>query len=155
MTKTPKGGKSLEPVDLRLSEGDLLWLEGIIEGEGSISLDRRPATKYEVSTSPPAPYLCITMTDKDVVNRIGFLLNMKTRLLNRKTTAGKSEYRVRAGRRQTLIHLFPLLLPHMGIRRKDKMQEAIDALDAWKVWYANGGRSKMSKRGYDASLGKK
>lgn len=155
MTKTPKGDKSLEVVDLRLSESNLVWLAGIIEGEGTIGFDRRAADKYKTSTSPPAPHFAVTMTDFDVIERIAKLVNKNVHYPKRKTKGGKSEYRVRVEDRQTLIHLFPLLLPHMGIRRKARMQEAIDALDAWKAWYADGGRSRMSKIGYDAGLGKK
>ena len=37
-----------------MTEIEIAWFAGIIEGEGSFGLDKRSAGKYKVSTAPPA-----------------------------------------------------------------------------------------------------
>jgi hypothetical protein len=45
--------------------------------------------------------------------------------------------------------LLPRLFPHLGKRRllKAQVQVCIEALEDWKKWLAEGGRSKMAKLG--------
>jgi len=52
-----------------LSEIDIAWLAGLLEGEGSFLLDNRSAKRFKVSTSPPFPFIKIQMTDEDVIKK--------------------------------------------------------------------------------------
>ena len=41
---------------LSLTEIEIAWLAGLIEGEGNFGLDARSATRCKVSTAPASPY---------------------------------------------------------------------------------------------------
>lgn len=58
-----------------MTEIEVAWLAGLLEGEGSFGLDTRALHKYKVSTAPPAPYIKISMVDKDVIERVAVLVN--------------------------------------------------------------------------------
>ena len=64
--------------DLMLSETDVAWLAGLLEGEGTFLLDNRSATRYEESTVPPSPVLRISMTDQDIIDRVAKMLDKKS-----------------------------------------------------------------------------
>lgn len=132
---------------LALNEVEIAWIAGLLEGEGSFGLDLRSKKRYKVSTAPAAPYMKISMVDEDVIARLSHLLNKTYFSPRRKTSTGKTVYILHVGDRETLEYLLPRLLPYFGARRTQRVQECIDALDAWKIWYQQGGRSEMAKQG--------
>lgn len=132
--------------DLQLSETDIVWLAGLLEGEGTFLLDRRAATLYEESTSPPSPILRVSMTDGDVIARVAKMLNKKPFIATAKTKGNKIEHIVSCQARPPLFYLLPRLLPYMGERRTIEIQKCIDALEDWKIWYLRGGRRKSSSK---------
>jgi hypothetical protein len=67
--------------------------------------------------------------------------------VSRKTSTGKTVYVVHIGDRATLLYLLPVLLPHLGERRQKRVQECLDALTAWQLWYSTGKRKEMAKQG--------
>ncbi len=138
-----------------LSETDIAWIAGLLEGEGSFGLDRRSATRYKVSTAPPAPYVSISMTDEDVIARLSHLLHKSFFSPRRRTAKGKQVYTLFIGDRETLSWLLPRLFPYFGKRRQQSVQECLDALAAWERWYREGGRSKMASEGGRARQQKK
>ncbi len=135
-----------------LTEIEIAWLAGLFEGEASFGLDTRSIKRYKVSTSPPALFIKIAMVDEDIIKRVSKLVNKNYFSPTRRTVKQKQVYIVHIGDRKTLIELLPKLFPYFGERRKLKVQECIDALDAWQKWYSSGGRQKMAKQG---SLSKK
>ena len=98
------------------------------------------------------------MTDRDVIDeveaKVAKMVDKKYFTPERKTKTSKTVYGVSVGDRQTLYYLLPLLLPHMGERRAARIQGAIDAIAQWMEWVEKGGRSEMSRRGYNSGLGK-
>lgn len=140
------------PKELNLKPTEIAWLAGLLEGEGSFGLDRRSSTKYIHSTSPPAPYIQLSMVDEDIIKRVADLVDKKYHKLNRKTNANKHVFKVPIGDRATLRALLPDLLPYFGLRRKANVQECLVELQRWEQWYINGGRSQshMAKSKYSA-----
>ncbi len=56
-------------------------------------------------------------------------------------------YILHIGDRYTLSLLLPRIFPYLGNRRQKSVQECLDALKAWEIWYSTGGRQKMAKQG--------
>ena len=79
---------------LSLSEIEIAWLAGLIEGEGNFGLDARSAKRYKVSTAPPFLYLKISMVDQDIIERVSKLVNKKYFSPTRLTVKSKPVYTV-------------------------------------------------------------
>ena len=90
-----------------LSEIDIAWLAGLLEGEGSFKVDARSATRYKVSSSPPSPFIKIQMVDEDVIKKVATMVNKKMFSPKRKTVKNKQTYQVHIGDRPTLRILPP------------------------------------------------
>lgn len=131
--------------DLSLSETDIAWLAGLLEGEGSFRLDDRPSKRYLKSTAPPAPVMKVSMTDKDIIERVSKMLKKDYYQASRKTTGNKTEYIVSCQVRSILIYLLPQLLPYFGERRSAQVKKCIDALEDWKKWDSERSLRKASK----------
>lgn len=134
-------------MSLNLTETEIAWLSGLFEGEASFGIDSRSQTKYKVSSSPPSPFIKISMVDEDVIKKVADLLNRTYFSPSRKTSKGKAVYTLHIGDRDTLIYLLPRLFPYLGKRRQESVQKCIDVLTAWQIWYTAGGRSEMAKQG--------
>jgi len=110
---------------LDLSEIEIAWLLhffftkkciGLLEGEGNFGLDARSAKRYNVSTAPPSLFLRISMTDRDIIERVSKLVNKNCFSPTRLTAKGKRVYIVHVGDRATLAMLLPRLFPYFGKR---------------------------------------
>lgn len=134
-------------MNLSLTEIEIAWIAGLLEGEGSFGLDKRSVKRYKQSTSPPLPYIQISMVDEDVIGRFSKLVNKTYYSPRRRTSKGKVFYKLHIGDRKTLFYLLPRIFPYLGKRRQQSVQECLDALEAWVQWYASGGRSKMARLG--------
>ena len=145
--------KTVDTVDLELSDVKITWLSGLMEGEGTFGINESSSKRYENSTSPPAPTFSISMTDEDVIDKVAEMLGKKPFSPKRKTVKDKKVYTVSTESRPVLAYLLPLLLPHLGERRATQVKKQIDLLDKYKIWYEEGGRSKQAKLGYNAGLG--
>lgn len=131
----------------QLSEIEIAWLAGLFEGEATFGIDKRSKIRYPKSTSPPSPYIRISMIDKDIIERVATLLEGKPFVPKRKTSAGNEVYTLHIGDRKTLCELLPLILPYLGQRRQKRVQECLQLLQEWKDWEQQGGRSQMAAEG--------
>lgn len=130
-----------------MSETQIAWFAGLLEGEGTFGLDARSAKRYVRSTSPPASYIKIAMTDEDVINKAAKMVGKNVNYPKRATTSGKQVYILGIGDRASLRFILPRLLPYLGERRGAKAQLAINALNNHTEWVASGGLSEMAKEG--------
>ena len=99
-----------------MNRDDLLWLAGLLEGEGTFDLHKR---KY--------PRIRLGMTDRDVVGRAADLLGANLRVsipLDGTKTMFHTEI---SGQRAAAI--LRLLLPLMGARRSGKIGEILGGYD--------------------------
>jgi hypothetical protein len=91
---------------------DLLWLAGLLEGEGSFDAHRG---KY--------PRIRLAMTDRDVVGRAASLMDSKIRLSLHPAPAKPTWHTELSGARAAAV--MSLILPHMGSRRSGKIAEVL------------------------------
>lgn len=111
---------------MQISESDLAWLVGILEGEGSFhaSLVGHPG-RYKIR-----PRIELQMADKDIVNRAQRLLGGALRGYqpNKRTKDGapvKFMWRTsRTGR--PAAEWMQQLFPHMGVRRQEQIGLALE-----------------------------
>lgn len=95
-----------------MTRDDLIWLAGLLEGEGSFDLHKG---RY--------PRIRVGMTDRDVVGRAATLMGAKVRLSLKPAPAKAMFHAEVSGERATA--LMRLLLPHMGARRSAKIAEVL------------------------------
>lgn len=91
---------------------DLIWLAGLLEGEGCFDLHRG---KY--------PRIRLAMTDRDVVGRAATLMGCSLRLSLRKSPQKSTWHAETSGARAADI--LWQLLPHMGARRSQKIADSL------------------------------
>lgn len=87
---------------------DLLWLAGLLEGEGSFDLHRG---KY--------PRIRVGMTDRDVIGRAATLLGARVRLSLKPAPNAAMWHAEVSGTKAAEI--MALVLPHMGSRRSGRI----------------------------------
>ena len=114
---------------------DLMWLAGLLEGEGCFAFSRRHNGKYIYYI------LQLIMTDEDVVERAASILGVKCTKQALITKGGKNIYRACAQGPYALGWMIQLY-PHMGKRRQAKIDEC---LTVWKLDGAKIHRTKLEK----------
>jgi len=97
-----------------ITELELAWLAGLLEGEGCFS-----------HKSSNAMYINCSMTDEDIIRKIESIIGEGSVTTYQKPDR-KRVWTWRTGNRRTVIDLCKLLLPYMGERRSAKIQEMID-----------------------------
>lgn len=108
-----------------ISEMDLAWLAGLLEGEGSFILEkrtRRPKEKPEWIFF--SPRLQVAMLDQDVIARAAGLIGSK--FWNRKSAEGRRPLFETVASGWRASELMIQLRPHMGKRRRAQIDKALD-----------------------------
>lgn len=95
-----------------IAQEDLLWLVGIMEGEGCFDAQRG---KY--------PRVRLAMVDRDVVGRAATLMGTRVRLSLQAPPKRSTWHAEIQGARAA--ELMWVLLPHMGARRSAKIAEIL------------------------------
>jgi hypothetical protein len=131
---------------LNLTETEVAWIAGILEGEGYFGMDNRSKYRYEVSKIPPAPFIKVSMVDEDIIQRLSKLLDKSYFSPSRKTVKGKQVYTLHIGEKEKVLFILQKILPYMGVRRGERITECISHLQTWKEWVENGGRVENAKR---------
>jgi hypothetical protein len=85
---------------LNITETDIAWIAGLLEGEGYFGIDNRSKDRYEVSNTPPAPFIKISMVDEDIIQRLSKLLDKSYFSPSRKTVTGKQVYTLHIGEKE-------------------------------------------------------
>jgi hypothetical protein len=88
----------------------------------------------------PYPYFAImvSMTDKDVMQRVADLCRTSLLPTVRKTLKGKSVWRIRVGRKDGVIDLVKSLYPLMGERRQKAIQKMLILSKTYPSRYGYG-----------------
>jgi hypothetical protein len=123
--------------DITLTEDDpeLIWLAGLLEGEGCFQCD--------------PPNITLQMTDRDVVERamrIGQSGNFMGPI-PRKNPKHKDIYRWRVSSAGDVLILGLLLLPHMGTRRSEAIRKMICTAKNVRTALSKHGTRAQYKRG--------
>lgn len=103
-----------ENVDL--TEAELAWLAGLLEGEGSFC--------KAMPSSPGQPVLQVVMTDEDVIAKAATMIGSRYYVSQPKNPAHKTCYHLRVKGKRA-IQVMELLHPHMGLRRQQQISEAL------------------------------
>ena len=90
---------------------DIIWLAGLLEGEGTFDLHRG---KY--------PRVRLSMTDRDVVGRAATLFGSSIRLTLKRDVKATWHAEVSGPRAAEIMRA---ILPHMGARRSSKIAEIL------------------------------
>lgn len=93
---------------------DLIWLAGLLEGEGTFDAHRG---RY--------PRIRLAMTDRDIVGRAASLMDAKIRLSLHDAPAKPTWHTEISGDRAAAI--MREILPFMGSRRSGRIAEALSA----------------------------
>lgn len=91
---------------------DLLWLAGLLEGEGTFDAHRG---KY--------PRIRLAMTDRDIVGRAASLMDSTVRLSLHRAPNKPTWHTELSGDRAASV--MAAILPHMGARRSQKIAEVL------------------------------
>jgi hypothetical protein len=106
---------------MEVQREDLIWLAGLLEGEGSFVIRR----DYGVAKSI---FITTQMTDMDVIARVGFIMGTSFNRQAKLRAHWKNTFRTTlTGARAA--ELMELLRPFMGIRRQQQIDRA---LSFWK-----------------------
>lgn len=105
--------------EMEITEVELAWLAGLLEGEGSFS------------KAPPSesnrPRISIQMTDEDVIKRVATIFGVAYIYPRRFTDDNwKQSFQV-VLRGKKAIELMRRLRPHMGERRTKRIDEVISS----------------------------
>lgn len=109
-----------------LSETDIAWLAGILEGEGCFSLANRGIGRKR------SPRIFLKMTDKDVIERAALMMGVACR----RVTTPNQMAREQAGTHKPVFLaqangdrcrlVMRLVLKHMGERRTKRILESLE-----------------------------
>lgn len=101
-----------------LTETEVAWLAGLLEGEGSF-LDAPPS-------SPRSPRLVVSMTDLDVIERVAKCFGVSyVKNDRRNPDRWKTCYVVKISGTRAMA-MMKLLYPYMGQRRRQKIDEILE-----------------------------
>lgn len=108
------------------------WAAGILEGEGCFSIFVRKSAKHDHKSLA----IHCEMTDEDVIRKLHAVFNVGT-VLERLNTSGRVDRRVRkktwiwsVQNHKGIHEVCTAVLPHMGIRRKEKIKELLDYVES-------------------------
>lgn len=96
---------------------DVVWLAGLLEGEGNFDLQ---AGKY--------PRVRLSMTDRDVVGRVASLFDSSLRLTLRDAPNAPTWHAEKQG--EAAAEIMEAVLPYMGARRSAKIATI---LASWRL----------------------
>ena len=100
-----------------MTEIELAWLVGLLEGEGSF-LKAPPS-------SPNCPRISLEMTDRDIVERAATLMGGNAvERINLRNVLWKPAYRVSL-KGSRAVALMQILYPKMGVRRRAQIDAAL------------------------------
>ena len=124
----------------------LAWLAGLFQAEAYFYLDTRIHSKSkdpDYTPPPPVPNIKLDMVEKDLMEHVADLLEQSVKEQRRKTTVGKTVYRVSLANRSKVEAFLKAILPYVvGKYKRDKIQELLNVCDQYNLWFESGGRSK-------------
>lgn len=103
-------------MDQTLSNDDLHWLAGLLEGEGSFM----PGPPSSART----PVVAVHMTDEDVVARVARIFGRKVQVVRPRSVRWQTSYMVRVQGAKA-VYWMQLLRPLMGSRRQGQIDRAL------------------------------
>lgn len=100
-----------------MTDVEIAWVAGIIEGEGCLLLERGIY-----------PRVAVTMTDEDVILKLFKVTGTGTCVSKQPLKSGKIAYHWQVRRYEDVARFLMQIIPHLGNRRKVKAFELLDAI---------------------------
>lgn len=101
-----------------MTEVEIAWLAGLLEGEGSFL--------FAPPSSPNCPRLVISMTDLDVIEKVARCFGVQYIKNDRRNPEKwKTSYLVQLSG-HSAMNMMRLVYPHMGERRKKRIEEILE-----------------------------
>lgn len=101
-----------------ITDKDLGWAAGIIEGEGCIIL-KKAVNKFQGRIQ-------VNMTDEDVLIRLATILGVGTLIKNKlPTNHFKPSWRYTIAKQKDVISVLTALYPLLGLRRKEQADKVL------------------------------
>lgn len=103
---------------------DIAWLAGLLEGEGSFMVwkNHKPKKTYFY------PTISVNMTDKDIIDRVANLFGTQSYVFKKAYGVSKKPSWRAMVRGKNAVAWMKLLLPYMGERRAEKINEILESL---------------------------
>lgn len=118
-------------VSQTISDTDIAWLAGLLEGEGTFRLQSRSYYKKDGKLYGPYQYprLSVGMTDEDVIQHARQIIGTGKiyRSVDKRDTTHKPIYTLVVSTTNDVLYLCRLLLPHMGERRKQQIELVLNS----------------------------
>jgi hypothetical protein len=111
--------KKTKAENFTISDFELGWLVGIIEGEGSISC------RYNKKSGYLCAELTVSSTDEDMVDRLDRLYPGKSTYVRKYKNHYKEQYVWAVTSRQGIITIISTIYPYMGKRRKERIDQLL------------------------------
>ena len=112
-----------------ISEAQVTWLAGLLEGEGAFMLCNSKSARN--GTMYKTPRIAVSMTDEDVILRVCAMFRTKCSPVPIPTHGNLPQFRAMVSGRNA-IEFMKLLLPHMGNRRSNKIKEILLRFSEYK-----------------------
>jgi hypothetical protein len=107
-----------------MSELELMWVAGLLEGEGCFRLFRDTQRWRDRKYVYLRPRVVCAMTDRDVIDRLHAVTGIGRVALGRTTKPGyKTYWQWIVSRDSDALELMRTVYPHMGERRRHKIEE--------------------------------
>lgn len=141
------------------SPTELAWLAGLFQAEAYFYVDARVRSKsQDPSYKPPprSPGIRIEMIEEDVIDYVGKLVDQKTKLQVRKTSADNRIYRITIEAREKVHALLQCLLPYtIGEKTRTKILNHLTLCQEYDTWVQEGGRRQHAQQAARASAKKR
>jgi len=111
--------KKTEAEDFIISDFELGWLVGIIEGEGSISC------RYNKKSGYLCAELTVSSTDEDMIDKLHNIYPGKSTYVRKYKNHYKEQYVWAITSRQGIRTIINTIYPYMGKRRKERIHEVL------------------------------
>lgn len=118
--------KKTKAEKLTVSDFELGWLVGIIEGEGSISC------RYNKKTGYLCAELTVSSTDEDMVDRLHNLYPGKSSYVKKYRNHFKEQYIWAVTSRQGIRTILSTIYPYMGKRRKERIEQVLSEFNNYE-----------------------
>ena len=124
------------------------WMAGLLQGEANFGVDKRKRSKSQSPgyvPAPPIPVIKLAMVEKDLLEHYGELVEQNVVTENRKTSTGKSVYKVTLCQRDKVERLLNAILPHVvGEKTRSRILALLSICKEYHESVANGGRSNAA-----------
>ena len=109
-----------------MTDVEVAWVAGLIEGEGCISTFGKKRRYYW--------NVRVGMTDLDTIRKLRGITGMGIIYTQKVTGNRKPAWRWSVNRQAEVRELLTKILPHMGARRTEKIHEALHQIEGVSGW---------------------